>query len=98
MPNAVPLLSFAQIITEPIPPVDWLVEPLMAQGNRVVVYGEFGSYKSWTLLDLALHLAGGRPWLGRFPVPSPRRVLYVDEEMAQPELRRRIQQLARGAG
>ncbi len=91
------LISFESIVKEPLPPIDWEVEPLVAKGDRVVVYGEFGAMKSWLLLDLALHLAAGRPWLGKFAIPQPRRVLYIDEEMNERTLRRRLKRLAMGA-
>ncbi|MDE3041875.1 MAG: AAA family ATPase [Nitrospirota bacterium] len=92
------LRTYEQIIHEPLPPTDWLIEPLIAQGDRVVIYGEFGVRKSWMLLDVALHLAAGKPWAGHFVIPQPRTVLYIDEEMAPQELQRRVQRLARGAG
>ena len=85
-------------MTEPLPPVDWEMEPLIATGDRVVLYGEFGSMKSWLLLNLGLHLAAGKPWLGKFQISKPKRVLYVDEEMNERTLRRRIKRLAQGAG
>ncbi len=93
-----PLLPFQRIMQEPLQPVEWDVEPIMARGDRVIVYGEFGSLKSWLLLDLSLHLAAGRPWLGQFTIPQPRRVLYIDEEMNQRTLRRRIKRLGAGSG
>ena len=93
-----PLISFEAIITEPRPPVDWEVEPLIATGDRVVLYGEFGSMKSWLLLNLGLYLAAGTPWLGKFPISKPKHVLYLDEEMNERTLRRRIKRLAEGAG
>jgi len=83
---------------EEMPPIDWLVEPLIAQGDRVMVFGEFGSFKSWGLLDLGLHLAHGRDWLGTFPIGRARRVLYVDEEMAERLLRRRVTRLTKAMG
>src|SRR5262245_20567167 len=83
---------------EAMPPVDWLIEPLIAKEDRVILYGEFASMKSWLLLHLSLHLAAGKPWLGKFPIPQPKRVLYIDEEMNQRTLRRRIKRLALGAG
>jgi RecA-family ATPase len=49
------------------------------------------------LLHLGLHLAAGRPWLGKFPISAPKRVLYVDEEMNERTLRRRIKRLGLGA-
>lgn len=93
-----PLVPFEAIMRDPLPPIDWLVDPLIARGDRVVVYGEFGSMKSWLLLHLGLHMAAGQPWLGKFPLPERRRVLYVDEEMNERTLRRRIKRLGVGAG
>lgn len=92
------LRTFGQIIKEPLPPIVWAVEPLISVGNRVVLYGEFGSLKSWLLLDLALHLAAGRPWLDTFKVPRPRSVLYLDEEQSEHQIRRRVKRLAEGNG
>ena len=87
------LITYRTIMQEPLPPIDWLVEPLFSQGSRAVVFGEFGCMKSWILLDLSLHIAAGRSWLGHFSIPQPRSVLYVDEEMPEQELRRRVKRL-----
>jgi len=92
------LVSFATIMDEDLPPVDWLVEGLIANGDRVILFGEYGSFKSWLLLHLGLHLADGRKWLDEFEVPHAKKVLYVDEEMNERTLRRRIKQLAGGTG
>jgi RecA-family ATPase len=59
------------------------IEPLIAQGERSVIYGEYGSLKSWILLDMAMHMAAGKDWLGHFKISKPRKVLYIDEEMAK---------------
>jgi hypothetical protein len=93
-----PLISFETIMREPLPPIEWLVEGLIADGDRVILYGEFGSFKSWVLPSLALHISAGRPWLGKFAVPTPKSVLYLDEEMHPRTLKRRLQRLATGVG
>jgi hypothetical protein len=92
------LISFNSIMREPLPPIEWLVEALIVHGNRAVLFGEFGSMKSFLLLHLALHIAAGRPWLGQFSIPQAKSVLYVDEEMSERELRRRVKRLGIGAG
>ena len=92
------LIDFASIMRDPLPPVNYLVDPLITAGSRVMVYAEWASYKTFLLLHLALHLAAGREWLGQFHIPSAKRVLYIDEEMSQHELCRRIKRLAMGAG
>ena len=83
------LVSFDSIMREPLPPIDWLVESVIPNGTRTIVYGEFGSMKSWTLLDLSIHIAAGRKWVDRFAISEPKSVLYIDEEMSEHELRRR---------
>jgi len=95
-PRTLRLISLGAILEEPLAPPSWLVERLISDGSRVVLYGEFGSYKSWGLLSLGLHIAAGQPWLGHFPIPQARRVLYVDEEMSERLLRRRVKRLAMG--
>lgn len=92
------LISFNSILRDPLPPIIWDVEKLIPRGNRVVVYGEFRSFKSWVLLDLGLHLAAGKPWFGHFLIPQARKVLYVDEEMSETTMRRRVKRLSDGAG
>ena len=91
------MISFSSIIRDPLPPIEWAIEPLIPHSTRTVLFGEFGSMKSWLLLDLGLHLAAGCSWLDRFDIKVPRKVLYMDEEMSQLETRRRIKRLAAGA-
>jgi len=92
------LIDFDTIMQQPLPPIEWVVEPLIPHPSRTVVFGEFGSLKSWLLLDLGLHIAAGSQWLNTFTVPQARSVLYMDEEMSELELRRRVKRLGNGAG
>jgi RecA-family ATPase len=91
-----PLISFASIMSEPLPPIEWDVEGLVARRERVLIYAEWGALKTWLGLDLGLHLAAGGKWLDQFNVPEARRVLYIDEEMNERTLRRRIKRLGAG--
>ena len=97
-PTPIRLLTIQHIIRDPLPPVEWVVQPVVAKGERVLLYGEFGALKSWLLLHMGLHIAAGKPWLEEFPVPKPRSVLYVDEEMTEHTVRLRLKQLVAGAG
>ena len=92
------LIPYTSIMEEPLPQIPWLVEPLIAVGDRTVLYGAWGSYKSWILTHLGLHLAAGKDWMGQFPISEPKSVLYVDEEMNEVTFRRRLKQLGLGAG
>jgi hypothetical protein len=90
--------TYSDIAHAEILPPTWDVEPLIGQGQRVMVIGQWGAFKSWLLSHLALHLAAGRTWLDNFTIPEPRRVLYIDKEMSARAAIRRFQQLAKGAG
>lgn len=92
------LITFSTIMQEPIQEVNWLLKPLIGKGDRALLYGEWGSFKSWLLMDLGLHLAAGIPWLNQFHISSPQSVLYIDEEMNEGNFRLRLQMLAQGAG
>ncbi len=92
-----PLVSFQDVMTQDLPPIDWLVTNLIANQDRVVLYGEPGAMKSWLLLHLAVHIAAGRQWLGQFNIPVAKTVLYIDEEMSIHVLRRRIKRIGDGA-
>nr|WP_281721754.1 AAA family ATPase [Nitrosomonas nitrosa] len=90
------LVSFDTIMREPLPPIDWLVESLIPIQSRTIVFGEYRSMKSWTLLYLSLHIAAGRKWLDTFAIPQAKPVLYIDEEMPEHELRRRVKRMGEG--
>jgi hypothetical protein len=89
------IITFDEVMREPLPSIDWLVEGILANGDRAVFYAEFGAFKTWSLIDLGLHIAAAHPWLQTYKVPKPKTVLYVDEEMNRRELWRRMQRLGR---
>src|SRR5207247_8216007 len=93
-----PIITLDAVMREPLPPIDWLVEGILANGDRAVVYAEYGAMKTWSLLDLGLHVAAGKPWLTKFPVPKSKTVLYLDEEMNRRELWRRLFRLGQSLG
>ena len=92
-----PLISYKEVLDKELPTLIWDVQPLISRGDRVVIFGEFASMKSWIVLHMALHLGAAADWLG-FVVAEQRRVLYVDEEMNERTLRRRVKRLGQGAG
>lgn len=90
-------LTLKQILEEPVPEVKWEVERFIAQGDRVVMFGEFGAGKSFLAHSMAVALAHGLPWLGQYATTA-RRVLFLDEEMSEQETRRRLRRIAGGLG
>lgn len=95
-PDPLNLVSLADHLSRPDTPIPWIVDGLLVEGERSIVFGEAGSQKSWLLLDMAVSIATGEDWLGHFKVPTAREVLYVDEEQSERLLNKRLKQLVHG--
>jgi KaiC/GvpD/RAD55 family RecA-like ATPase len=77
--NALNVRSAWELLNEGVPPVKWVVERVIPSGGLGMITGEGGVGKTWLILELALSVASGTPWLGTFPTTKGH-VLYVDEE------------------
>lgn len=58
-----------------LPPVEYLIEGLLPEDATALVWGKPNSFKSFFMVDLALHVATGRPWHSREVKPG--RVVYA---------------------
>jgi hypothetical protein len=94
-----PVHSLKHMLSTPVTPPDWEIDGLVCKGQRVMLIGQWGAYKSWLLQDLGLSLVlAPGTWLGHFKIPARRRVLYFDKEMSYATAQRRLQRLALGRG
>jgi hypothetical protein len=95
-PGAVFLRPISELLAmEEVEP-DWMVDQLFTVGSNGWVAAEAKVGKSWTVLDLVYALSTGTPFLGRFAVKQPRRVIYIQEEDPVQRVLRRLKQLLRG--
>jgi len=76
------------------PPV---IHRLLREGETMNVIAAPKTGKSWLTLDLALSVASGRPWLGRYPT-EPGEVLILDNELHRETSASRVPQVARARG
>lgn len=76
----------------------WLIEALWPHAAVSVIGGQPKSWKTWLGLDVAVSVASGTPCLGRFPVPTPGPALVYLAEDTLPDVRKRIECLARSRG
>lgn len=74
------------IATEATP---WLIEDIWSMGAGIIG-GNPKCAKSWFGLEMALSVASGTPFLGRFRVPSPGPVVVYLAEDALPDVRARV--------
>lgn len=60
--------------------VKWNIEEWLPCNTIAFVISPPGSYKTWTVLDLVVSIASGKPFLGHFPVAEPGPVLVIQQE------------------
>lgn len=83
-------------LSEELPPVPWIADGWLGEGDLIIFGGEWASGKSLIALDLAISVALGIPWMGRVPIAKQGPVLYVDEENNARNVARRLSRMIRG--
>jgi hypothetical protein len=68
----------------------WTIKHWLPRSTCALVVAPPGNYKTWLLLDLALSISSGRPFLGRYPVEECGPVLFVQQEDPFPMLFNRL--------
>jgi hypothetical protein len=91
-----PIIDAAEFLKTPQEQPRELVAGMLHQGSKLVLGGGSKSFKTWTLLDLALSVSHGLPWLGR--KTDSGRVLYVNFEIQDYAWQNRIVEVARAKG
>lgn len=74
------------------PSMKWVVEGLLPEEGMMAVSGDPGSYKTWIMMDMAIAVASGKDFLGRFPTQQGA-VMLVDEENPQRLLQERFKRM-----
>jgi len=59
------LVDATAFLATPITPPPELIEGFLHRGSKLVIGGGSKSFKTWTLLDMALSVASGQDWFGR---------------------------------
>jgi len=75
-------------------PVEWLVAGVFSCDQPTIFGAKQKSLKTTLLTDLAVSLASGLPWLGKFDIPKRRRVLFVTGEASEAAAIRKVKRAA----
>lgn len=66
-----------------------IVDPFIHEGSSMEINGGTGIGKTWFTLELICSIATGEKFMGKYEVPNPRPVYYVDGEMPFDSIRNR---------
>lgn len=88
------LLDFATLVTADIPQPSFLVQDFVVAESVGVMAGEPKTMKSTVALDLAVAVASGKPFLGRYAIVDTCPVLYIQEENSAADIMSRLQRIA----
>ena len=86
-------LDLDKVITAEFDDAQWLIEPIVPAHRAIALYAAGKTGKSLLVLDFVAAAASGRPILGGAPLETPIHILYVDQEMTQPDLQERLHDL-----
>ena len=89
------LISYHELMAEPAKPMEWVLDRMIPKVGVSILAGDGGIGKSWLALDLALCVASGAKFLGRFQVTQGK-VLIIDEEGCETSTRLRCEDLHTG--
>ena len=75
------LIDAAALLAEGDPgPTNMLVEDLITDQALTAAVGKWKTTKSYGMLDICISVATGLPAFGRFAIPEPGPVVFVNEE------------------
>jgi hypothetical protein len=84
-----PIEDTAELISKPLDLPDDVIEGVLHRGAKMVLGGASKSFKTWTLTDLAISVATGTDWLGKFATHRGR-VLYINLELPRSWFTKRV--------
>lgn len=93
----VTLISARDLAAKTFPEREWIARPLIPRGSVAFFAGKRSSNKTFAALDLALAVAGGRPFLQHFDtIRVP--VLYIEAENGEQTISERLTIMTGDAG
>lgn len=70
--------------------ISWMVDDWLPESTIAMSVAPPGTYKTWLLLDLALSVATGAPFLGKYPVRNKGPVILIQQEDFHGQIAERI--------
>lgn len=91
-------VSYSDLLSMQIDQPGWMIEGVWQRNSHGMIAGEPKTYKSVIATDMAVSVASGRPFLGKYPVNNPGPVMYIQEENSPWLVKDRITKIAHTRG
>ena len=79
-----------EFATSEPPPVDWIIEGVLEAGQRGLLVAEGGTGKSYLLLQMALSIATGAKFMGKWDVKKTGKTMFLSVEDENDKVWRRF--------
>lgn len=86
------ICTYKELKNKELPKFEYIIDVLIPKGGISMMYGDPGVGKTFFALSIACAVASGKQLL-RWNVEEPRKVLYIDGEMAPTILKDRLKDL-----
>ena len=90
--------SYSDLMSMQIEQPGWMIRGVWQRTSHGMIAGEPKTYKSVLATDMAVAVASGKPFLGKFPVEHSGPVMYIQEENSPWLVKDRIQKIATTRG
>ena len=77
--NPINIKQLDELMSQDYPDQEYIVDRLVPASSITILSGQSRSFKTYTLLDMALCVASGRPLFGQFATQETG-ILIIDEE------------------
>ena len=95
--NKIKTITLQEFSKLKLPQDRWLIKDILPREGFVIIASPSGEKKTWVALSMAGAIANGKDFLGHDGFKTSQgQVLYIDEEMSDTELQRRVNLLGLG--
>jgi hypothetical protein len=96
IPRPLVVVELGQFLGEPIPPRKPILEPVISEQSLSMIYSWRGVGKTHIALGIGYAIASGGTFL-RWKAPAPRKVLFLDGEMAAVQMQERLARIVKSS-
>lgn len=89
---------YAELMGQKLDDPGWMIKDVWQRSSHGLIAGEPKTYKSVIVTDMAVSVASGTPFLGKFDVHQKGTVLYIQEENAPWLVQDRLNKIAGSRG